>query len=212
MKNLLIIGAGGFGRELYQWCKEINAVTPKWSIRGFLDDNLEALDGIDCDINVVGTIKDWQPSYDEEFVLGIAEPTTKEKIVSLLESKGASFVSVIHPEAKIGDFNKLGKGVVIYPGARVTVNATIGDFATILDLATVGHDAIVGNFTTVCGSCGINGHVAVADHVFIGSHVTVAPGCKIGSGAYVGGGSVVVKNVRAGYRVFGNPAKKLMLE
>lgn len=89
MKDLLIIGAGGFGRELYQWCKEINAVTPKWSIKGFLDDNLDALKGIDCDIEIVDTIKDWQPSSDEEFALGVADPIIKEKIVTLLESKGA---------------------------------------------------------------------------------------------------------------------------
>lgn len=211
MKDLLIVGAGGFGRELLQWCKDINAVEPRWNIKGFLDDNLQALGDAECDIKVIGTIKDWVPDKNEEFALGIAEPHIKEKVVSVIESKGGHFASVIHPEARIGEFNKLGKGVVIYPGARVTVNATIGDYATILDLTAIGHDAKVGNYTTICGGCGINGHVEVGSYVFIGSHITTAPSRKIGDGAYVGTGSVVITNVKPDTRVFGNPAKKVMM-
>ena len=209
MKELIIVGAGGFGRELLQWCKDINCITPKWVIKGFLDDNLDALNGIDCNINIVGNIKDWQPSANEEFALGIAEPNTKEKVVAILENKGANFISIIHPKADIGDFNKIGKGVVVYPNARITVNAHIGNFTSILDLTTIGHDSSVGDFSTICGGCGVNGHVNIEDHVFVGSHVTFVPGIKVGANAYIGAGSVVIRNVRDGYKVFGNPAKKV---
>lgn len=209
MKNLIIVGAGGMGRELLQWCKEINSISNEWQIIGFLDDNLISLDNIDCDKKIIGTIKDWQPSPNEVYALGIANPQIKEKVIRNLENKGAKFISVIHPNSNIGSFNKLGNGIVVYPGARITVNTTIGNYVTILDLTTIGHDACIGEFSTVCGGCGINGHVCIEDHVFVGSHVTTVPGIKIGSNAYVGAGSVIIRNVRTGYKVFGNPAKKV---
>ena len=211
MKDLIIVGASGFGREVLQWVKDINNANPTWNVLGFLDDNLNALDTYECDYKVIATIEDYSPKAGDNFVIALADPALKEQKIRLLESKGAKFVSIIHPESRIGDFNKIGKGVVIYPGARITVNATIGNFVVLLDLTTIGHDAVVGDYSTICGGCGINGHVNVGPRVFIGSHVTTAPSVKIGEGAYVGTGSAVVTNIKAGYRVFGNPARKIML-
>ena len=211
MRDLIIVGASGFGREALQWAKEINILEKKWNILGFLDDNINALNGYDCDYKVVGTIKDYIPNDNEDYVIALATPSLKEIVVHDLETRGAKFVSLIHPDAHIGDFNKLGKGVVIYPGARVTVNVEIGDYAVILDLTTLGHDVSVGDFSTICGGCGINGHVRIGRSVFIGSHVTTAPGVKIGDNSFVGTGSVVITNIKEDYRVFGNPAKKVIL-
>lgn len=211
MKDLIIIGAGGYGREVLQWCKDINSVEKKWNIKGFLDDNAGSLDGIECDISVIGCVKDYYPSKGEEFVVAVAEPIIKENIVHLFKERGASFASVIHPEAKIGSFNELGEGIVLYPGCRIMVNTKIGDFVTILDASTIGHDAVVGAYSTICGGCGINGHVELGSRVFVGSHASIVPGRKVGDDAYIGGGSVVVSNIKPGVRVFGNPAKKIMM-
>ena len=49
MKDLIIIGASGFGREVLQIVKDINKAVMTWNIRGFLDDNLNALDDYECD-------------------------------------------------------------------------------------------------------------------------------------------------------------------
>lgn len=212
MKNIIIVGAAGFGRELLQWIKEINKINgPQWNIKGFLDDNLQALEGYECDYKVIGRIADYEPQTDDVFAIALADPALKKEKVELLQAKGAEFVSVIHPEARIGDFNKIGKGVIIYPSARVTVNAELGDFAVILDRTTIGHDAKVGSCTTICGSCSVNGHVEIGSCSYLANSVSVVPGRKIGNNAYVGAGSVVINNVKDGYRVFGIPAKKIML-
>lgn len=210
IKDILIIGASGFGREVLQWIKDINKVKETWNILGFLDDNLNALDGYECDYKVVGRIQNWIPKDNEYFVIAIANPVVKEKIVTDMEAKGAKFVSIVHPTALIGEFNHIGRGVVVYPYADITVNTTIGNYVSLLG-AKIGHDAVIGDYTTICGHCGINGHASVGRNVFIGSHVVVAPGKKIGDNAYVGNGSVVVTNIRSGYTVFGNPAKRLNL-
>ena len=94
--------------------------------------------------------------------------------------------------------------------AKITVNTNIGDFVTLLG-SNIGHDAVVGDYCTISGMCAINGRAVLGKRVFVGGHVVIAPGKKIGDDAYVGNGSVVVTNIRVGYRVFGNPAKKMNL-
>jgi len=89
MKDLIIVGASGFGREVLQWAKDVNKITPVWNIRGFIDDNLNALDGYKCDYKVLGRIHDWELSDNEVYTCAIAIPSTKEKLVTLLRSKGA---------------------------------------------------------------------------------------------------------------------------
>ena len=211
MKRLIIVGAGGFGRELLQWCKDVQRVKKEWEIFGFIDDNLKALDHYECDYHVIGTIDEWQPTSDQVFVLAIADPGTKEKVVAKLESRGANFISMIHPDARVGDFNKLGKGLVLYPNARITVNVTIGDFVTVLDNTSIGHDADIGDYTTISASCGINGHVQVGKYTYFGCNASTIPGIRIGENCHIGIGSVVVNHIKSGMHVFGNPAKRIAL-
>ena len=211
MKKLIIVGASGFGRELLQWCKDIQKEEKKWDIMGFLDDNLLALDGYDCDYKVIGTIDEWCPSEDQVFALAIADPKTKETVVKKLEGRGAEFISVIHPDARVGEFNKLGKGLVLYPNARITVNVTIGDYVTVLDNTSIGHDAFIGDYTTISASCGINGHVQVGKYSYFGCNASTIPSIKIGDECHIGVGSMVVNNIKAGMHVFGNPAKRIAL-
>ncbi len=211
MKDLIIVGAGGFGRELLQWCKDIQKIKKEWNILGFIDDNPSALEGYECDYEVVGTIGSWKPAADQVFALAIANPEIKEDVINKLENRGAEFVSIIHPDARVGDFSILGKGIVLYPNARITVNVTIGDFVTILDNTSVGHDAVIGDYTTISASCGINGHVHVGKSSFFGCNASAIPGIQIGKGCHIGIGSVVVNNIKSGLHVFGNPAKKIAL-
>ncbi len=211
MKKLIIVGAGGFGRELLQWCKDIQKVKQEWEIAGFIDDNRAALDGFTCDYQIIGTIEEWVPQEDQVFALAIAEPKTKEYVVRRLENRGAQFTSIIHPDARIGAFHSFGRGLVLYPNARITVNVRIGNFVTVLDNTSIGHDASVGDFTTFSASCGINGHVTIGNYVFFGCNASTIPGIQIGDECHIGVGSVVVNHLKSGVHVFGNPAKRIAL-
>lgn len=208
MKNLIIVGASGFGREVLQWIKDINKVHETWNVLGFLDDNLNALDGFECDYKVIGTIKGWIPKEDERFVMAIANPKIKEQIVCSMKAKGAVFVSVIHPTAFISEFSKVGEGIVMYPNSGICVNTSIGDFVTVLS-SGIGHDAVIGDYCTISSYCDITGGVKLGKRVFLGSHATIIPQRKIGDDVYIAAGSLVITNIKAGTHVFGNPAKKI---
>lgn len=208
MKDLIIVGAGGFGRELLQWVKDINSVTPTWNVLGFIDDNPEALKGYECDYKVIGGISGCVPHDDVRYAMAVANPGTKERISQEMRLRGAQFASIIHPTALISNYARIGEALVMYPNSVVTVNVAIGDFVTILS-SGVGHDATIGDYCTISSYCDVTGGVTLGRRVFMGSHVTITPGRRVGDDAFVAAGSVVMTNVRAGYRVYGNPAHKM---
>lgn len=208
MKKILILGAGGFGRELLQWIKDINKVKPTWEIAGFLDDNLHALDGVAHDTEIVGTIKDWQPKEDEEFALAFGSPELKRKIVRLMKAKGAHFASIIHPTAMLSEFAEYGEGFIMFPYSKLSCNSTVGDFVTLLS-SPIGHDTVIGDYSVVSGGCSIVRNVVIGKDVFVAAGVCVAQDVHIGDGAYLGLGSVVLKDVPENCKTFGNPARIL---
>lgn len=208
MKDLIIVGASGFGREMVWYIEDINSVKPTWNLKGFIDDNPNALDGCACDYPVLGSIKDWQPSENEEFACALAFPDVKERVVESLMERGAKFATIIHPTARINRHCEIGEGTVITTNCVISANARVGRFVTLLG-SNVAHDASVGDFSTLSGRCALNGHVQVGRNAYLGCGVLVAPSKKIGDHATVGIGSVVISNVKAGTKVFGNPAKKI---
>ena len=208
MKDLIIVGAGGFARELLQWIKDINIVNPTWNIKGFIDDDLKALEGKACDYSVIGTITDWIPKENEVFALAIASPKTKEIIANKMKAKGAQFADIIHPKAEVCDFSEHGEGIVMYPGASLNPNSKVGNFVTILS-SGIPHDAVVEDYATISSFCGLTREVHIGKRAYLADHVCILPGHSVGDDAYVGMGSVVVRNVKAGKKVFGNPAKNI---
>lgn len=208
MKDLIIVGASGLGRELLEWIKDINEVSPKWNIKGFIDDNLLVLDGLNCEYKIIGTIQEWLPDENEVFVCGVAFPQVKYKLVDTLKKRGAKFETIIHPTTIMGDNVIIGEGTVIAPRSLLTTNVKIGSFVTLLS-SDVGHDSSIGDFSTLSGKCSINGHVTIGERVYIGNGVLVYPGKNVGDEAFVGIGSVVIGNVKKGIKIFGNPARRI---
>ncbi len=210
MKNIIIVGASGFGREVAQYIEDINESknVPTWNIIGFLDDNLNALDGIGHGYKVIGSIMDHVPVNNTYYVCALAFPKTKESIVNQLKDKGAKFATIIHPTARVSRYAKIGEGCIITPNSNVNTEAEVGKYVAVL-ASGIGHDAIVGDYSTLSGHVCVNGHVKIGRGVYVGCGALIAPSKMIGDGATVGIGSVVITNVKPGVSVFGNPAKKL---
>ena len=207
-KDILIVGASGFGREVIRLIENINEKTPIWNVMGFLDDNPNTLDGVECGYDVVGSIKNWNPKPHEWFACALAFPEVKKKVVCSLKERGAKFATLIHPSAVINPRSFIDEGTIITNNCSISDNARVGSFCTILG-SGVAHDVSVGDYSTLSGRCQLNGHVQCGKMVYMGCGVLVAPSKKIGDGATVGIGSVVISNVKAGTTVFGNPAKKM---
>jgi sugar O-acyltransferase (sialic acid O-acetyltransferase NeuD family) len=209
MKNLLIIGAGGFGREVFSWASDVNKKQKTWNIKGFLDDNLSALDGFEYPKEVLSDIDTYEIDSEDEFICALGDPVTKQICIEKLLAKGAKFTNLIHPSAVVGYNVTLGVGVILCPMTIVNADAKLYNFVTLNNHSNIGHNTTVGDYTQINGYCDITGGVRIGSRVFFGSGVSVLPGIIIEDDAKIGVGSVVIRKVKANTTVFGNPAKVL---
>ncbi len=209
MKQLLIIGARGWGREVYDIALASINAGADFKVKGFLDDKSDALDGYNNYPPIIGPVETYEIQSDDIFICALGDVNYKNKYAEIILNKGGVFVSLIHPTAVIGKNAQMGKGCVVGAYANLSNDTTIGDFVTMSIRSGIGHDSTIGNYSHIGGNCCISGFVT------IGEFVTMHPGCvmvphrKIGNNAIIGTGSVVLSNVKPGITIFGNPAKKI---
>lgn len=206
MKKIIIVGAGGFGREAYYLIKDINKVNPEWEVLGFIDDNPNALGDAKCDCPIIGNVSDWTPSEDVYFAMGISSPKTKEIIAKNMKGKGAKFTTLIHPSVPVYDYTTIGEGCIV-TGLSIGDNVKIGNFVHVAG-SMVGQDAVIDDYSTVTGFVNVTTS-KLGKRVFVGSHSVILNGISVGDDAFICAGSIVVKNVKPGYKVFGCPAKRI---
>jgi len=206
----LIVGAGGFAREIYWWMQSHTDRRWAQSFAGFLDDNRQALaDFRDYAPGIVDSISGYQPQPGDQLVMAIADPVTKLKLAETLRSRGAEFAAFVHSNTIIVPNAKIGYGSVICPGAGLSCDTTIGEFVTMNAYAGVGHDGQVGDGCTMSAHTEVMGKAKLGRGVFMGSHASILPGVSVGDFAKIGANSLVIRNVRSGNTMMGVPASKL---
>jgi sugar O-acyltransferase (sialic acid O-acetyltransferase NeuD family) len=208
LPKLVIVGAGGFGREMLAWARQSVQFEREWTIKGFIDDNLTALEGKATPAQVLGTIKDYRPAADEVFICAIGIPRIKRACSELLAGRGAQFTRLIHRTAVLGDNVELADGVVLCPYTVVSANNRLGRGVAVNLHSSIDHDACVDDWSQVNCHCDLTGGVKVGKEVFFGSSVAIIPGIRVGDGAYLGAGAVVLRDVPPGATVFGVPARQ----
>lgn len=210
-KRLYIVGAGGFGREVFAWLQDCvcshGTAGVDWELVGFLDDDAGALDGFEYPYAVVGALSDFTVEPDQLFVCGIGAVAVKRRVCAALLAQGAEFMQVVHGSAIVGPNVRIGAGAVICPRVTLTCDVEVGSMAMVNCHSTLGHDARLGAWTTVSAHCDLTGYTRVGEGVFLGSGARIIPGKSVGDGATVGAGSVVIRAVPEGVTVFGNPAR-----
>lgn len=210
MQNIIIVGAGRFGRELCCWLEDM--LDPaSMRIAGFLDDTRAAAPCLNEKYSyaLLGAIDTYHVRAGDVFVIAIGNPAAKLRIATVLQDRGATFFNLIHPTAVVARTASLGTGTIICPFALVSADSVLHDFVTINSYSSIGHDAVIGRGTTLSSHVDITGGVIAGDGVFFGSSACVLPQVSIGAGATVGAGAVVMRKIEPGATVFTMPAKKL---
>lgn len=206
MRNIVIIGAGGFGREVAWLIEEINTSCETWNLKGFLDGARE----IGQNINgypILGDENWLLENSNVEAVIAIGDPLIRKKIAHYLESHNISFATLIHPDVAVHFSVNIGLGTVICKGSILTVNVDIGDHVIINLDSTIGHDAVINNYVTIFPSVNVSGNVSIGSYSLIGTGTQIIQEVTIGENAYLGAGSVVNRAIPSNALAVGVPAK-----
>jgi len=204
MKDVYIINAGGFGRNMASVAHSDSAHGREWMVRGFLDGRADLLqvEGLP----IVGDPMTWRYEAPQIIVCALGDPRQRRKYAQPLLEQGADFMCLM-PDLFRSDRVAMGRGCLFEHHVSLGPDTLLGDFVIMLAKSIVGYDVKIGSYTTVGSFVFIGGGAEIGEDVVIHPHATILPGVKVGAGAVVGAGSVVIRNVQPGTTVFGNPAK-----
>jgi len=207
-KNLYIIGAGDFGREMESLLEMIPRNRRDWEIAGYLDDNLDALKGLSSDYEILNRIDEHPFSEDDLVVLTVVKPKVKEEIYNRLKNK-VKFYTYVFPNVVVFKYSHIGEGSIIVSNCVISNNVSLGKCVIINQGSQIGHDTSIGDFSSLMSSVDLGGRCQIGQRVYCGTGVVIIPGRKIGDDARIGAGSVVIQNIKDNSSVFGNPAKRI---
>jgi sugar O-acyltransferase (sialic acid O-acetyltransferase NeuD family) len=210
MKNLVIIGASGFAREMYDLALACYGSQSDFRVKGFLSDNPSNIEAMGYP-PVLNTVTAYEPEENDVFFCAIGNLYHRRKTVEIILSKGGVFINLIHPTAIISPSVKLGIGVGIKAYCVLASDVTVEDFTFLQSSVIMGHDVHVGRFCQVNSFAFFAGYVRVHDMVSVNAGVRIIQNVVVEEEAVVGIGSVVLNRVRKNSTVFGNPAKRIVL-
>lgn len=209
MQKVVIIGAGGFGREILDIFLAENKVREKWKVLGFVDDNAELHGKILDGYPVLGSF-DWFNTVNTEdvkVVAAIGDNEVRKKVVNKAKERGLGFCTIIHPSAVMTPFVSLGEGVMVTAGVIFTNQITVGNHVIINLDVTIGHDTVIEDFVNLNPGVHINGNNRIGEGAYVGSGAVTIQDIAIGKWSIIGAGAVVIKNVPERVVAVGVPAE-----
>lgn len=212
-EQLVIVGAGGFGRETADVVEAINAVSPEplWDLLGVVDDrpsdaNLERLSK--RGLAYLGTVK-WLLSNSPggRYVVGIGAPAVRRGIADEMDSAGLLPATLVHPAATMGSDVSLGAGTVVCAGSRITTNIRVGRHVHVNPNVTIGHDTVLGDFVSLNPASSVSGDCSIGDGVLVGVGAVILNQVSVGPNTTVGAAACVVRDAPADVILKGVPAR-----
>lgn len=205
-RRIVIVGAGGFGREVLQWARD--AWPDRASlIGGFLSDDPRRLDGFTTGVGILSAVHDYRPVEGDYLLLGIGVPYSRRRVADHLMAVGARFLTLVHPHAVVAATAVIGAGSIVCPFAVVSDSARLGRCVLVNYHASLGHDAVVGDYTVLSPYATLGGGARVEDEVFLGLHASVGPGIAVGPRSKASANSCVLSTTPADSLVYGVPGR-----
>lgn len=211
LKDLYIIGAGGFGREVAWLVERINEIEPTWNLRGFIDDNTAIHGSLQDDYSVIGGC-DYLMNITQEVwvVCAVGSAKIRKKIIEKLKNySNVKFATLIDPSVMRSERVDIGEGSIICAGTIITVDISIGSHVIINLDCTIGHDDIIHDFVTIYPSVNVSGNVVVGECAELGTGMQIIQGKSIGRESIIGAGAVVIRDIPEKCTAVGSPAKPI---
>ncbi len=211
MKDLIILGASGFAREVAWLVERINKNAPTWNLLGFTEKDQQLIGTTINGYPVLGDddiIKDYPEAYA---VCAIGSAVLRKKVVSIIKEIAplSKFATLIDPSVEMSDLVKIGEGTIICAHTIITVNVEIGNHVIINLDCTIGHDAVLHDFVTLYPSVNVSGITDIGECSELGTGMQIIQKKAVGANSIIGAGAVVVKDIPEKCTAVGSPAKPI---
>jgi sugar O-acyltransferase (sialic acid O-acetyltransferase NeuD family) len=211
-RHLVVVGAGGFGRETVEAVRAMNSCGASWQLLGYLDDN-PALKGVHVDgTPVLGGIAEAKNLPDASFVVCTGRPdnyVSRPELVDRLSLPPDRYATIVHPTAAVSSSSRVGPGSVLLASVVLTAAVTIGSHVAVMPHVTLTHNDVVSDFATIASGAHLGGHVCIGRGAYVGAGALIREDRSVGKQAMVGMGSVVLNDVPEGQVWAGVPARYL---
>jgi len=205
-KRILIVGAGGFGREVLQWVRD--AWTAQAGlIAGFLSDDAGCLKERACQLPILGDPAAYKPQPGDALVLAIGIPEARRRVAESLASRGGEFLTLIHPTAIVSPTAMIGAGSILCPYSILSDSASIGRCALLNYHASLGHDASTGDYAVLSPYATLGGAAHIGEDVFMGMHASVGPRKRVGARSKISANSCALADAPADSIIYGVPGR-----
>lgn len=211
MNQILIIGARGMGRTIFDYVCELPDYNHNYVIKGYLDDKSNALDGFSGYPPIISSVEDYSIQQGDLFICSLGDIHYKKYYSQIIINKGGHFFTLIHPQAKVARNVKIGEGAIIAPFSVIGNDVIIGRFCLIQTFSLIGHDVCIGEWSRIDAHAVCTGGVVVGNSVTIHTGAIINQKVRVEDESCVGAGSFVIRRVKKGTTVYGNPAIELTL-
>lgn len=212
MRDLVIVGAGGFARETAAAVRAVNAARPTWRLRGFLDDDPALHGAARAGLPILGGIDRLTDMPETAAVVCVGNPhnyVARQRIVKRLAMPADRYATIVHPSADVGAGSSVGPGTVLLAGVVLTADVTVGAHVAVMPQAVLTHDDRVYDYVTVASGVRLGGGAVLHQGAYVGAGALVREGVTVGDWSLVGMGSVVLRDIPPGEVWAGSPARRL---
>ncbi|HEX3320315.1 MAG TPA: acetyltransferase [Terriglobales bacterium] len=207
--KLVIVGAGGLGREVLAMVRACNLVSPEAEVLGFLDSNPSLAGTQIAGVPVLGS-DDWCKANKTEnlrYVCAIGNPMARSIVTCKLLDMGCQFSTIVHPGVHLPDSVRCGVGTVIMAGTEFTTDSTVGSHVIIYLNCSITHDVVVKDFCLIASGCNLSGGSILETGVELGTGACVLPQRRVGAWSVIGAGAVVNKDIPSNSTAVGVPCR-----
>lgn len=207
--QLVIVGAGGFAREVAQAVQDGD----RWRLLGHLDDD-PTLHGREVDgvpvLGGCGLLRELPPQI--RVVVCVGSPrdyAVRSRLVWRLGLPEERYATVVHPTAVVSGSSVVGPGSVLLAHCVLTAAVRVGAHVAVMPHTVLTHDDVVEDFATLASGVRLGGGAHLERGAYVGAGALVREYVTVGAWSLVGMGSAVLDDVPPGEVWAGTPARSL---
>lgn len=211
-RNLIVVGAGGFGQEVVWAAKNCNSVQPTYNILGYCDDDSNKKGKTIYGYPILGAPEETDHAYDVKpcFVCAIGNNRARVSVVARLLAMKWIPVTIMDPSVIVAEHVRVGVGNYIGAGSILSPYARIGNHVIINQHCSIGHNSLMEDFVQVSPGGRVSGAAHIKEGAMLGSNAAVSLGVAIGRYSVLGACSFAATNIPDMVTAIGNPARVIM--